>query len=204
MRLLPREEKFFDFFQHQARLINEAAELMNTACKSGPTAVRQASVRIAQLETEADEIIHDVFRKLNQVFITPLDPEDIQNLASHLDNIIDYIEDTCHCLADYEIDPIPLEVMEFTGLIVAAVREVQRAINSLSSDEPVLDHCIEINRVEEQADALLRKSVAELFRREKDPIYVIKMKEIFELLELTSDACEDVADVLQTVIVKNS
>jgi predicted phosphate transport protein (TIGR00153 family) len=204
MRLLPRQEKFFTSFLEQVRLISEAAQLLYDAVKEGNSHLSRAAARIQQLEHEGDEIIHDIFTRLNQTFITPLDPEDIHSLSSRLDDVLDGIEDAAYRMVAYRLEPIPPEVVELCEVVRDCAKSLEKAFEKLNRDEKLLDDCIEVNRLEDYADLLVRRAVAELFQQEKDPIALIKKKEIFEFLEATTDRCEDVADVLQNVVVKNS
>jgi predicted phosphate transport protein (TIGR00153 family) len=204
MRLLPRQEKFFQSFLDQAHLIVEAARLLADAVKEGNSHLSRAAVRIQQLEQEGDEIIHDTFTRLNQTFITPLDPEDIHSIASRLDDVLDGIEDAAYRMVAYRLEPIPAVVVELCAVVHESALSLEKAFEKLNKDEKLLDDCIEVNRLEDYADLLVRRAVAELFEQEKDPIALIKNKEIYEALEDTTDRCEDVADVLQNVVVKNS
>ena len=204
MRILPREEKFYHFFNDQASLILQAACLLNRSVREGAPALKKAAVEISRLESKGDEIIHEIFTKLNQTFITPLDPEDIHSLGSHLDDVLDAIEDSVHRLVAYKIDPIPPPMIEICGIIESCAVSLQKSFRALGDDQPMLEHCIEINRLEDQTDQIVRLRIAELFDTETDAIRVIKLKEIYEYLELTTDNCEDVADSLQNVVVKNS
>jgi predicted phosphate transport protein (TIGR00153 family) len=204
MRFLPREEKFFALFLDQVRVICQAADLLLQGAQAGNAQLATAAEQIRKLEAEADTIIHDIFLRLNQTFITPLDPEDIHSLSSHLDDVIDGIEDAVHRMVSYRIDPIPSTVVELCRHIVASVRSLNLAFEALHSNQKLIEHCIEINRIEEVVDTLVRSAVKDLFDKETDPIRIIKLKEIYELLEQTTDYCEDVADALQNVVVKNS
>jgi predicted phosphate transport protein (TIGR00153 family) len=204
MRFLPREEKFYDYFLRQVSLIGQASAALLEGVQAGNTHLRDAADKIRSLEQRGDEIIHEIFRTLNQTFITPLDPEDLHSLASHLDDVLDAIEDASQRMVDYNIEPIPPAVIEMSTHIVSCARSLQLAFDALNHNQNVLEHCIEINRLEEVVDNALRRAVRELFETEKDPIRVIKYKEIYEFLETTSDRCEDVADALQNVVVKNS
>lgn len=204
MRLLPRQEKFFDSFLDQVRLIVEASRLLAEAVKEGNSHLSRAAVRIQQLEHEGDEIIHDTFTRLNQTFITPLDPEDIHSIASRLDDVLDGIEDAAYRMVAYRLEPIPPVAVELCTVVYDSALSLEKAFEKLNKDEKLLDDCIEVNRLEDYADLLVRRAVAELFEQEKDPIALIKQKEIYEFLEDTTDRCEDVADVLQNVVVKNS
>jgi uncharacterized protein len=204
MRFLPKEEKFFALFLDQVRYISEAAVLLVQGIEAGNAHLEQAAEQIGVLERKADEVIHDVFRRLNQTFITPLDPEDIHSLSTHLDDVIDAIEEAVHRMVIYDIEPIPPVVLEVSRNIVASAKSLEAAFAALNSNKNVIDHCIEINRIESVTDDLVRAAVKDLFANEKDPIRIMKLKEIYELLEQTTDFCEDVADALQNVVVKNS
>jgi uncharacterized protein Yka (UPF0111/DUF47 family) len=204
MRLLPREEKFYGLFSRQADLIREASRLLLEGAKSGNSRLAVVATEISQLEHQADEVIHDIFTRLNQTFITPIDPEDIHALSSKLDDVMDGIEDAVHRLVAYRINPIPPTVVNLSEIIASCCAVLQKAFQALEKDQKLTVHCIEINRLENEADRQVRAAVADLFDNEKDPILLIKLKEVYEFLEDTTDRCEDVADVLQNVVVKNS
>jgi predicted phosphate transport protein (TIGR00153 family) len=204
MRFLPKEEKFFELFLDQVRHISQAAILLQQGVEAGNAHLEKAAEEIGILERKADEVIHEVFRRLNQTFITPLDPEDIHSLSTHLDDVIDSIEEAVHRMVIYDIEPIPQVVVEVSREIVASTKSLEAAFSALHSNKNVIDHCIEINRIESVTDDLVRAAVKDLFANEKDPIRIMKLKEIYELLEQTTDYCEDVADALQNVVVKNS
>jgi predicted phosphate transport protein (TIGR00153 family) len=204
MRFLPKEEKFFELFLDQVRHISQAAILLQQGVEAGNAHLEKAAEEIGILERKADEVIHEVFRRLNQTFITPLDPEDIHSLSTHLDDVIDSIEEAVHRMVIYNIEPIPQVVVDVSREIVASTKSLEAAFSALHSNKNVIDHCIEINRIESVTDDLVRAAVKDLFANEKDPIRIMKLKEIYELLEQTTDFCEDVADALQNVVVKNS
>jgi len=203
MRLLPREEKFYGFFLVQVRIIAEASRLLLDAVRLGNSRLSAAAEEIAELERKGDEVIHEVFTRLNQTFITPLDPEDIHALSSSLDDVLDNIEDVAHRIVSYQIEHIPPAVIRLCELVHSCAQSIEAAFDALNRNQKLLEHCIEINRLEDEADKLGRQAVADIFRTERDPIALIKLKEIYELLEDTTDRCEDVADVLQGVVVKN-
>ncbi len=204
MNLLPRDDKFFQYFQQQVRLISRAADLLVEGASAGNAHLANAAHQIHTLEEEADSILHDIYTRLNSTFITPLDPEDIQSLSSHLDDVIDGIEDAVHRMLDYHIDPLPGTAIELCRIIQSCSLILQKAFDALAKGETFIAHSIEINRLEEAADQLGRAAVRQLFEDEKDPIRIMKLKEIYEFLEQTTDYCEDVADALQNVQVKNS
>jgi predicted phosphate transport protein (TIGR00153 family) len=204
MRFLPREEKFFALFLDQVRIISEAATLLLEGAQSGSKKLAENAVKIKALEENADVVIHDIFLRLNQTFITPLDHEDIHSLSSHLDDVMDGIEDAVHRMVAYRLDPMPPIVVDLCQHIVTSVNALKLAFEALHSNQKLMEHCIEINRVEELVDNVVRDAVRVLFDTETDPIKLIKLKEIYEFLEQTTDFCEDVADALQNVVVKNS
>jgi predicted phosphate transport protein (TIGR00153 family) len=204
MRLLPREEKFYNLFQQQARLISQASCLLLKGVRAGNAHLAEAAAEIQSLESKGDEIIHDIFTRLNQTFITPIDPEDIHKLSSSLDDVLDGIEDAAYRMAAYRLEPIPAPVVELCEIVDSCSRVLVSAMDALNKDKPLLEHCIEINRLEDVADKLVRRVLAELFQSDIPPIAFIKLKEVYEVLEATTDRCEDVADALQGVVVKNS
>lgn len=204
MRLIPREEKFFAYFLQMSEIILAASRTLREAMEKGPNALREAEISVARMEQKCDDIAHEIFTRLNQTFITPLDPEDIHLLGSHLDDVMDGIEEATHKMVAYRIDPVPAPMVELAGLIESCTASLKKAFEALNDSSPMLDHLIEVNRYEGKADHLGRATVAGLFTDEKDPIAVIKLKEIYDCLEMTTDYCEDVADALQNVVVKNS
>jgi hypothetical protein len=203
MRLLPREEKFFTLFLKQVEIISQASRLLLEGVQSGNSRLVHVASEIASLEGKGDEIIHEVFRRLNHTFLTPLDPEDIHKLSSHLDDVLDGMEDAAHRLATYQLEPIPPIVIELARIIDSCAKSLRLAFEALDTKSSLMEHCIEINRLEEEADRITRIAVAELFQNEKNPIRLIKFKEIYDILEGATDRCEDVADVLQGVLIKN-
>jgi predicted phosphate transport protein (TIGR00153 family) len=204
MRLLPREDKFYEYFHQQVKFICQAADLLVEGAASGNAHLASAAHQIRAIEEQADTVIHEIYTRLNSTFITPLDPEDIHSLSSHLDDVIDGIEDSVHRMLTYRIDPLPKTVLELCRLVQSCGVSLLKAFEALAKGRPFMDHCIEVNRLEEAADQLGRTAVADLFQDEKDAIRIIKLKEIYEFLEQTTDYCEDVADALQNVQVKNT
>jgi predicted phosphate transport protein (TIGR00153 family) len=204
MNLLPRDEKFFDLFQQHVRILCHSSQLLISGLKSGYRGMAQIEKQMEALERNGDDIIHEIFRRLQSTFITPFDPEDIQTLATTLDNVLDSIEDATFRIVAYRLDPIPEAAIQLGQMIDDSCRALARALGSLRDRKPVWDDCIEVNRLENEADAIERTLVGNLFRSEIDALTLIKQKEVFEVLEQTTDLCEDVADVLQNVAVKNS
>src|SRR5205807_262703 len=190
MRLLPREEKFYHLFQKQVEIIEQAARVLLDGVRSGNSRMAGAATEIAVLEHQGDEVIHEVFRRLNQTFITPIDPEDIHAIASALDNVLDGIEDTSHRLVSYRIDSIPPVMITLAEIVATCANAMRSAMAALEKNGPTTEHCIEINRLENEADRIGRSAVADLFNNETDPVRLIKLKEVYEFFESTVDACE--------------
>ena len=203
MRPLPRDEEFYGLFLKHIDKTVRAATLLAEAADSGDGAATLAS-RIQSLEQEGDEIIHEIYVRLNRTFITPIDPEDIHSLSSSLDDILDGIEECTYRFVAYRIKPAPRPMAELCRIILLSVRTLERAFTALSRNAPLTEHTIEVNRLEQSADDIGREAVTELFSTEKDCVQLMKLKEIYDLLEQTVDHCEDVADALQNVVVKNT
>lgn len=204
MNLLPKDERFFDLLQQHARILCQASELLITGLRGGYNGVCDKSKQMEALERSGDEVIHEIFRTLQSTFITPFDPEDIQTLATTLDNVLDSIEDATFRIVAYRLDPIPEPAVQLGQMINDSCQALSRALTALRDRKPVWDDCIEVHRLENEADAVERTLVGKLFGSQIDPIGLIKQKEVFEILENTTDFCEDVADVIQNVAVKNS
>ncbi len=204
MNFLPKDEKFFELFENHAGILCKAAKLMITGLESGYEGMCGIAKEMGELEDQGDHVIHDIFARLRSTFITPFDPEDIQALATAIDDVLDGIDDLTFRIVAYRLDPIPASVLGIAEMVYSSCSLLSLALNALHHKKPVIDLCIEINRLENEADKIERMMLAELFRSEKDPIALIKQKEIYELLETITDRCEDVADVIQNVAVKNS
>ncbi len=204
MNLLPRNERFFDLFHQHVRILCQSSELLISGLKSGYEGMCLISKQMEALEQNGDEVIHQIFRTLQSTFITPFDPEDIQTLATTLDNVLDSIEDATFRIVAYRLDPIPPAAVELGRMIDDSCKALARAFTLLKDRKPVLDDCIEVHRLENEADAVERTLVGNLFSSNLDALTLIKRKEVFEILEATTDLCEDVADAIQNVAVKNS
>jgi predicted phosphate transport protein (TIGR00153 family) len=203
LKIVPREEQFFDMFTELAGLAVEAAteltKLVNDIANAPHTARR-----IKELEHRADDLTHGIIDKLNRSFVTPIERGDVHALACALDEVIDYIEVAGHKISLYELDGVRQEVVVIAELILAGTKNVEKAVRSLRRFPDVKPHLLEINRLEEEADHICRNALANLLNNEKDPVAIIKWKEIIEVLEGTTDRCEDVANIVDGVIVKNA
>jgi len=202
-RFLPREEGFFDLFTKQAVNINAGANAL-LKMLSHYTGVPEQVQIVKAFEHEGDEITHAIFTKLNQTFITPFDREDIHELCSRLDDVIDLIDAAASRFVLYRVDSIRLGTLDLAKVLVAATSEMVAAVRAIETPESALKHCIEINRYENESDRLCRTLIAQLFDEERDSVQIIKWKEIFEVIETAVDKCEDVANVIEGVILKSA
>jgi predicted phosphate transport protein (TIGR00153 family) len=203
MKLSGNQDQFFQMLQDHSRLVQQASRLLADGAGKGGESLKVAAIRIGLLEQEADEVIHRLFVRLNRSFLTPIDPEDLHRLGAGLDDVLDGVEDAAYRLAAYQLDRIPDEMLRVCGMVQRSADSLAAAVVALSRNEDLTPHCVEINRLENEADQLTREAVDGLLTSEPDAILVLKLKEIYEFLEETMDRSEDVADVLRNVVVKN-
>jgi len=201
--MIPRETKFFEMFADLSRNITEGAKLLQDILQHSRDAESRVK-NLQEIEHRADDITHSIITKLNQTFITPFDREDIHRLASSLDDVLDFVNAAAVRLTLYRIFDPPPAASELAGLIVQQSEELAIGVSLLQNNQNVLDHCVEVNRLENEADRVSRKAIAELFDREKDPIQLIKLKELYEVLENATDKAEDAANVLEAVALKSA
>jgi predicted phosphate transport protein (TIGR00153 family) len=201
-RLVPREVRFFDLFEQQSQHIIRAAQLLHELIHTFADARAKAHA-VKEVEHQGDLITHEVVRRLNTTFITPLDREDIHDLATRLDDVLDFIEAAAERLVVYRIKEPTSPCRAMAEVIVQQTHAMDRAIKCLRTMDPGFhEHAVEVNRLENAADNLLRDSLAALFEEQADPIEVIKWKEIYETMETVTDRCEDVANVIEGIILK--
>ena len=206
MGLFPKSTEFFDLFEKAANNILEGAKLLEDFFSSSDNLAQKLKA-IEDAEHRGDQITHDTMEMLNKTFITPLDREDIHELVSRMDDILDLIYGTANRFVLYKVQVAGPEMKMVAQILVKAVGEVSKAVlrlRNMKKPEMILALCIEINRLENEADEALRLAISNLFDREKDPIRVIKEKEILETLEDAADRCEDVANVLEAIVLKNA
>jgi len=204
-RLLPRQTNFFDFFEQHVALSVEGARELGKLAQDGAN-VEDIARRIKDLEHKADEITHACMETLHKTFITPIDRNDIHRIASKLDDIIDLIDGAARQLSLFEITELPESAREATVVLVQATEAVERAVKGLRSMKnatTILGECVRINELENQADRIKASSVARLFREETDAVFVLKWHEIYQALENVTDACEDVANVIEGIVLEN-
>jgi predicted phosphate transport protein (TIGR00153 family) len=203
MKVLPKEQKFFVLFEQQAQCIAEAAKLLSASIYSGVAQLGATAAQIRDVEHKGDEITHEIMTRLNQTFLTPIDPEDIHRLASRLDDVLDMIDAVVGRLLLFKLTALPPAVSTLAEIIESCSRAIVKAVTAMAHDEPLMEHLIEINQLENEADRVNRQGLAQLFDTEKNAIELIKLKEIYEMMEDATDLCEDVANVLESVAVKN-
>lgn len=202
-RLLPREEGFFDLFRKQAENIHRGAEAFLRMLLHY-TGVPEQVQNIKALEHAGDEITHQTFLMLNRTFITPFDREDIHELGSTMDDVIDLIDAAASRFVLYRVETLRIGTLDLARVLVAATKELAAAIHAIEKPDTAMKHCIEINRYENESDRICRTLIAQLFDEEKDPVQIIKWKEIFEVMETAVDKCEDVANVIESIILKSA
>ncbi len=202
-RLIPRETKFFRMFADVSQNVTEGARLLQDILQD-PTDLGDRLDRLQEIEHRGDELTHAIITTLNQTFITPFDREDIHRLTSSLDDVLDFVNSAGMRLRLYRIEAPPPVAAELAGLIVKQSEELAQGVSLLEQNQRVLEHCVEVHRLENEADRVSRNAIAELFDNEKDPIRLIKMKELYEVLETATDKAEDAANVLEAVALKSA
>lgn len=206
MRLLPRDERFFELFTRVSTLNVEAAKQLHEMLKADESRRGPIAEAIKRHEHEADELTHEVVKRLDRSFITPLDREDIHMLASRLDDILDRIDGTARRTMIFKPGNSPKGVIMLAEVVVRATEQLLAAVKVLDGRkaQAVIDACIQVKRMEEEGDAIYGEWLARLFEGTHDALTVMKWKEIYDTLEKTLDQAEDVANVLESVAIKHS
>ena len=203
MRLIPRESKFLRMFSEVSRNLTEGTRLLQDILQN-PANMEPRLDQLQEIEHRGDEMTHGIITALNQTFITPFDREDIHRLTSSLDDVLDYVNAAGVRLRLYKIKTPPSIAAELAAMIVEQSEELAQGVSLLEKNKLVLEHCVEVHRLENEADRLSRKAIADLFDNEKDPIQLIKIKELYEVLETATDKAEDAANVLEAVALKSN
>jgi len=201
-RLIPREEKFYDDFKMMADQLRHGARLLEAMFAVDPPIADKAH-EIKEVEHQCDFLTHEIIQRLNKTFVTPIDREDIHELARTLDDVMDAIDNAASLIPLYRIDKVRVGARELTRIIIQQTDEIRAAVEALEQRKGVLERAIEINRLENEADRVHKHAIGQLFDEETNPIAVIKWKEIYDILEEATDACEDVANLLENVVVKH-
>jgi predicted phosphate transport protein (TIGR00153 family) len=197
------DSEFFDLFERAGANIVRAAELLDEMLGSYPESADLAG-EIRAAEHEGDHITHDVIRRLNQTFVTPIDREDILHLTSALDDIVDYIEEVADYLGLYKIEAPMSQAQRLAGVLREATRQIAAALPLIRGFKDISDQMVEIHRLENEGDRIVREAIASLFETGIDPMVVIRWKDIFERLENAIDSTERAAFILEGIVIKNA
>lgn len=207
--LMPKDTQFFDYFERDVDNLLSASHIFKEMMSNGISKEERAQKirKIEELEHKGDEVTHQIFSSLGATFITPFDREDIHLLASKLDDILDYLQGAANRIILYKVETITPEMEQLAGMIDEAVIELHQAVTHLRNfkDIELMKSClVKVNSVENRADDLFERAIARLFEDCKDPIMLIKQKELLVSLETATDQCEDAANVIESIIVKNA
>jgi uncharacterized protein len=201
--LIPREEAFFDLFKQAAHNMIEGSRLLKQMMEDFRHPEQQAK-RIKEVEHVGDGITHDIVRRLNQTFITPIDREDIHDLASALDDILDVVEDIADRFVLYKVSHPNQQAVLLADILYQSAVEVGATVELLGKPHSAVNECsVRVNSLENEADRISRDAISQLFEKETDPMVVIKWKEIYENFEAGTDRCEDVANILERIALKH-
>jgi predicted phosphate transport protein (TIGR00153 family) len=202
LSFIPREEKFYSDFQALADELQRGASLLEEMVEP-PRPIWDKADEIKEVEHKCDFLTHGIIQRLNRTFVTPLDREDIHELARSLDDVMDAIDASAALVRLYRLETVRFGVRELAQNITTCTKEIRLALDALEQNKGVTTHAVEINRLENEADRTHAEAVGRLFDDEKDPISVMKWKEMLDLLEAATDRCEDVANVIEGVVVKH-
>ncbi len=203
MALFPKKIDFFEIFDRAIDNLAKATDLLVEMFKEPSDFDKKAKV-MYEFEQEGDILTHDIMKELNRTFLTPIDREDIHALASRIDDVLDLIWGAVDRMTVYKIDKPTFEavtIAEDLQMTAAILRKVMRELRSKNYAH-VQEHCIEINRLENRVDRLYRDALGKLLNAPNDPVYIIKWKDIYQLLEDASDRCEDIANILESIVLK--
>ena len=206
MRLFPKEEKFFDYFEELANKIEEGSRFF-LAMTENHDYTEAKITKLKELEHEADVITHRTYEKMHTTFLTPLDREDIYALVNKMDSIMDMIEATAVRIYLYKVKKPDDEIIKQAKILdeaVAKIKIVIHAMRDMKNAKMILEACVEINTLENAGDFVLRTIIADLFVKEKDAIELMKWKEIFERIEEALDVCEDVSNIVEGIVLKHA
>ena len=203
--LIPKETSFFDLFEKASNNLLEAGHLLVETMEHFDKVVENAK-RMERLEHEGDQMTHEIMARLNRTFITPIDREDIHQLASALDDVLDFVEATTERFVLYKIKTITPYAKELAQVVAKQVEEIHLMMPQLRHmrHKDIMKHCIEINRLENAGDRTLRDAVVVLFDSQSDPIHIMKWRELYEIMETAIDKSEDVAVVIEGIVLKNA
>ena len=203
--LIPQDKHFFNMLENESNNVLDGSKAFLEMLRNYEN-IKEKQQIIKDIEHQGDDFVHEIFEELNKTFITPIDHEDISALASSFDDVLDYIDGTATRLVLYEIEKPHENMIKLAEVILNQATELNLAIcglRNIKNPKEIETRCIEVNRLENVADDIYKKSVAQLFKQ-KDAIEIMKLKEIYERLEFATDKCEDAANVISDIVVKNS
>jgi uncharacterized protein len=200
---VPKEREFFDLFEEAGTNIVRGADLLDQMLRAYPERA-DLSRDILICEQEGDRITHDIIQRLNQTFVTPIDREDIYELASALDDIVDYTEEVADYLGLYKIEAPMEQSQRLAHILLQACRQISEAMPRMRTFRDISHYTVEINRLENDGDRVTREAIASLFDEGIDPMVVLRWKDLFERLENAIDATERVANILEGIVIRNS
>jgi uncharacterized protein len=203
LSIAPRDREFFDLFEEAGGNILRAAGLLEEMLSRYPER-NELAREILICEQDGDRITHDILRRLNQTFVTPIDREDIHELSSALDDVVDYTEEVADYLGLYKIEAPMSQAQELARVLHQCGRQIAEAMPRLRGFKDITHYTVELNRLENDGDRIVREAIASLFDNGIDPMVVIRWKDIFERLEAAIDAAERVANILEGIVIKNS
>jgi predicted phosphate transport protein (TIGR00153 family) len=206
MRLFPKEENFFDYFEELANKIEEGGRLFLEMTENHDYSEAKVA-KLKEIEHEADVITHRTYEKMHKTFLTPIDREDIYALVNKMDSIIDVIEATAVRIYLYKVKKPDDEIIKQAKILndaITIVKSIVHAMRNMKNSKMILEGCVEINTLENAGDVVLRTIITDLFIKEKDAIELLKWKEIFERLEEAIDVCEDVSNIVEGIVLKNA
>ena len=202
LSLFPRDEQFFDLYKQMAGEIRAAAGLLDALLAGEPPEIAVVDL-IKDAEHRCDALTHDTLQRLHRTFVTPFDREDLYAMATTLDTVMDAIDHAAALVRLYKIQRVRPGARELAHTVSASADRLNLALEALATKKPVHPHAVEINRLENEADRIYQEAVRRLFEVETDPITIMKWKELYDNLERITDSCEDVANVIEGVVVKH-
>jgi len=203
-RFLPKEDQYFSMFSQMTSYIHDAAKLLVEMFKADGRDYNSYEQQIKSVEHACDELTHSISTSLNRSFITPFDREDIYLLSSALDDIVDLIDDAARAMYMYDVRGASRHARHFADVILSMSVQLHEIVKMLERPAGITTRLVEIHRLENEGDDIYHTAIAELFRQETDPLTVFKWKEIYEKLEATVDRCENVANIIESVIIKHA
>lgn len=203
LNFLPKEEQYFEMFEQMTVYISDAARTLVEMLSDKDADFEEYSRRMKGLEHACDELTHSISTRLNKSFITPFDREDIYLMSSALDDIVDLIDDAARAIVMFDIHEITDHARAFASVIQRMSAELVQIVSALKRPKGLTAKLVEIHRLENEGDDIYHTAVAELFHDNNDPLFVLKWKEIYEKLEAAVDRCENVANIIESVVIKH-